>query len=252
MSEPVQMFTSPECSRYHGHGPIAGFRVGILCLDTVHHLVPGNAQHAASFNFPVLYEPVKDVPVADLMSGDEKALPPILDAISRLERRGVRAIVGACGSFANYQKPVAEAAGVPVFMSVLLQVPLLLAAMPRHRKLGIVFASTRSFTAKVMEQCGIDSADRVVAIGADSLRSFAPILGQQPTCDLDALEGEVVSLAKDAAKSNPDIGAWLLQCSDLPPYAASIQAATALPVFDVCTLIEHVQRAAARSAYGPC
>jgi hypothetical protein len=42
---------------------------------------------------------------------------------------------------------------------------------------------------------------------------------------------------------------WLIQCSDLPPYAAAIQRATGLPVFDMVTLIDHVRAALKRRPF---
>jgi hypothetical protein len=242
MSEPVFI-------RRPRPGPIAGFDVGILCLNTIHPLVRGNVQHAGSFNFPVLYDIVNDVTPAELMSGHKSALPPILKAVERLEHAGVKVIVGACGSFANYQKPAMAAAHVPVFMSILTQVPFLLSALPAAQMLGIIFASAKTFTHKVIQQCGITDIDRIVTIGADSLSTFAPILTQKTAFDSDALQVEITSLAEHTMREHPEIGAWLLQCSDLPPYAAAIQRATGLPVFDMCTLIEHLHRAMARTGY---
>lgn len=242
--------TEAPVTRTRYPGPVAGFGVGILCLNTVHPLVRGNVQHAGSFNFPVLYETVKGVAAAELMSGHENALPPILEAAERLQHAGVSVIVGACGSFANYQKFVTGAVHVPVFMSILTQVPFLLGALPVAQKLGIIFASAKSFTPKVIEQCGITDVDRIVVIGADSLFTFEPILAQETAFDNGALEAEITSLAEDTMRAHPEIGAWLLQCSDLPPYAAALQSATGLPVFDMCTLIEHLQRAVARTGYG--
>lgn len=244
MNMPESEFTRVSCA-----GPIADSRIGILCINTRHPLVQGNVERAGSFNFPVLYETVQDVSVAELMAGDENALPHILEAASRLEHAGVNAIVGACGSFANYQKLVTSVVNLPVFMSILMQVPFLLASLPASKKLGILFASTRSFTPRVMQQCGIDNSDRIVAVGADRLPAFGPILAQQTTFDSSALEAEITSLAAETLREHPDIGAWLLQCSDLPPYAAAIQRVTKLPLFDMCTLIEHIHRAVARTEY---
>jgi len=51
------------------------------------------------------------------------------------------------------------------------------------------------------------------------------------------IRDEVVGLAKELLKKDGDIGAILLECSDMPPYAAAIQAETQLPVFDFITLI---------------
>lgn len=48
---------------------------------------------------------------------------------------------------------------------------------------------------------------------------------------------EVVSAAKKLTKEHPDIGAILLECSDMPPYASAVQAEVRLPVFDFITQI---------------
>lgn len=234
------MAATPEAER---NIAIAGFAIGILALDTRHHLVIGNVQHALSFSFPVLYEIVKDVPGAALMGGDPEAIDAIIRAAKALEAAGVMAIVGACGSFANYQLDVAKAVQVPVFLSILLEVPLILRAVPAAQQLGIIFASTTSFTDRVRRQCGIESTNRIVAIGADTLPAFQPILAQQGALDDAALRDGLVRLACGTMRAHPNIGAWLLQCSDLPPYAAAIHQATHRPVFDMVALIHHVRDA---------
>ena len=39
---------------------------------------------------------------------------------------------------------------------------------------------------------------------------------------------------------HPEIGAIVLECTNMPPYRADIQAATGLPVFDITTLVRMV------------
>ena len=96
---------------------VAGVPVGILCLDTRHKLFPGNVQHAESFTFPVLYEPVKVEDPWCLLRGDPALTPAIVSAARKLHAAGVRAIAGACGSFAYYQMDVACEIDLPVFLS---------------------------------------------------------------------------------------------------------------------------------------
>jgi aspartate/glutamate racemase len=235
-------------SEAEGNRPIAGFAIGILALDTRHHLVIGNVQHALSFSFPVVYEIVKDVRGSALMRGDPEAAAPIIRAAKALEAAGVMAIVGACGSFANYQLDVAKVVHVPVFLSILLEVPLILRALPASQQLGIIFATTTSFTDRVRRQCGIEATDRIVAIGADALPAFQPILAQEGALDDAALRSGLVGLACETMRAHPNIGAWLLQCSDLPPYAAAIRQATRRPVFDMVALIDHVREALCRNS----
>lgn len=54
---------------------------------------------------------------------------------------------------------------------------------------------------------------------------------------------------KDLLKREPDVGAILLECSDLPPYARAIQAVSGLPVFDFNTMIDMVYHAVVQKTY---
>ncbi len=46
-----------------------------------------------------------------------------------------------------------------------------------------------------------------------------------------------MEVAIELLRKNPEIGAILLECSNMPPYAHAVQQATGLPVFDFTTLI---------------
>jgi hypothetical protein len=48
---------------------------------------------------------------------------------------------------------------------------------------------------------------------------------------------------------HPEIGAILLECSDMPPYASALQRAVGVPVFDFMTLANYVYSALARTPY---
>ena len=48
---------------------------------------------------------------------------------------------------------------------------------------------------------------------------------------------------------HPEIGALLLECSDMPPYAKQIQDATGLPVWDYVTLIDWIHSSVVRHSY---
>ena len=71
------------------------------------------------------YEIVEGVDIKLLnYSGDarEQAFEPMLQAAKKLQRIGVRAIIGECGHFSLIQKRLADALQIPVFISSLLQV----------------------------------------------------------------------------------------------------------------------------------
>jgi Asp/Glu/hydantoin racemase len=37
----------------------------------------------------------------------------------------------------------------------------------------------------------------------------------------------------------PDVGAIVLECTNMPPYADSVRRVTGLPVFDAVTMVNH-------------
>ena len=224
-------------------GPLSGFPIGLLVLDTRHRLVLGNLQNAGTFPFPILYHVVQGVSGAELMSGNPSAAEPIIAGARSLEKSGVQLIAGACGSFVNYQQEVAAAVNIPVVMSILLEVPVWLRSLPPSKKLGIVFASTSSFTHRVRIQCGIEATDRIVIVGADDIQAFRPIIEQQDDYDDTELRQALVNLTRDTLTEHPEIGAWLIQCSDFPPYSCAIATATGLPVFDMVGLIGRLHSA---------
>ena len=41
-------------------------------------------------------------------------------------------------------------------------------------------------------------------------------------------------------EENPDIGAVVLECTDLPPYSTRIRDELGIPVFDINTMISYV------------
>jgi len=219
-----------------GGGAVAGYSVGILCLRSTHPLLPGNVQHAQSFDAPVLYHIIDLDDPWPLMRGEPQIADMLSDGVEALARQGVRAVAGACGSFAYYQKRVSETAPVPVFLSILTQLPFLLQAVPRDARIAVIPAVGESMNARVYEQCGIDDPSRLHIAPMRGRPAFDALLDRGVMADVEALRRETVDCAIAAARA-PGVRAILIQCSELPPFAADIQAATGLPVFDMTTLI---------------
>ena len=59
----------------------------------------------------------------------------------------------------------------------------------------------------------------------------------------------VVEAAMALVTEHDDVGAILLECSDIPPYAYRVQQATGLPVFDFITLINWAHDAVTQTPY---
>lgn len=226
---------------------LGGHAVGIIAVDLVYPKLPGNVANATTFDFPVLYKKVS-FEIEQLFSGDPALEKMIVDAAKELVADGARAIIGACGYFAHFQKQVAAAVDVPVFLSSLVQVPLIQIGLRPEQKILVLCASgddmNREFLAKVNA-----NLDDCIIQDVGSMESFAPIRWGKTELDNRRLSKDLAELALSVVSEHPEIGAILLECSDLPPYACDIQRATGLPVYDFISLINWVEHAVVQKRY---
>lgn len=228
-----------------------GTTIGILLLNTRVPCIPGDVANGSTFKFPVLYRVVDDLLVDRLIvDADPTLAEPIIREAHALERAGVAAITADCGYMALFQKEVATAVNIPVFLSSWMQVPFIHRMLRPGRKVGAVVADSRYIQKETLFNAGIDDSIPLVIGGMENQPAFcSAIMEEQGTLDSDAIEREVVGVARDLVQANPHIGALLLECSALPPYGAAVQEALHLPVFDFITMINYVYSALAKSRY---
>jgi len=230
---------------------IAGYAVGIVYIEDVWYpLVPGNVVNAYSYDFPVRMRAVPNLDIPRIMAAD----PTIADDIITLgkhmiEKEGVRAISAACGFFGNFQKKVAEALDVPVALSSMVQIPWIKTIIKPSQKIGVLTANGASFNKQLAEACSITDYDQMVVRDLRHAKEFSCILEGRGEFDNGIVREEVIAAALSLLEEDCDIGAILLECSDMPPYAADIQAATQLPVFDFITLIKWLHSGTAQRPY---
>ncbi len=217
-----------------------GESIGILILDASYPCVPGNVGNASTFSFPVRYEKVQGASIDRLLNKQDPELAtPFIQAARNLRDHGVKAITGACGFMAFFQQEVAASIDIPVFLSSLLQIPFIFKVT--GKKVGIITANASCLTEKHFENAGILKDCPIAITGMESQPEFkSAILEEKGTLDTVKIENEVIGVAQQLAKDNPDIGSILLECSDLPPYAAAVQGAVNLPVFDFITMINYI------------
>lgn len=225
----------------------AGFAIGIIAVDLVYPKLPGNVANATTYPFPVLYKKVS-FDIEQLFEGDAGLKDQIVAAAKELEQEGVRVIVGACGYFAHFQKIVADAVDIPVFLSSLCQLPLIKTGIAAKKKVAILAASGDNINAEVLAKVGTD-LDRLVVENIGSLPEFHAIRYGETRLDNGKLTMALCEVVQDLLQREPEIGAILLECSDLPPYAKAIQSVSGLPVFDFNTMIDMVYHAVVQKTY---
>lgn len=230
-----------------------GITVGVLCLHCNVPFVPGDVGNAESYGFPVQYLDVEGATCDSVLRRRDPAVAPAFVAAAKeLQHQGVRVITGDCGYMVAYQRAVADAVEIPVLLSSLLQLPLLLATLGRGRKLALMVADDEAFSPELLVLAGVRDEDRerIVIRGMQRGDAFrAAILDEVGTLDRDAVAAEVVATAQGVVADEPAVSAFMLECSNLPPYSAEISRATGLPVFDWIGFIQWARRAAVPPVY---
>ena len=227
-----------------------GYCVGILLLDVRQPFVPGDVGNATSYDYPVLYRTVPGATPARVFVGDPDLNDAVVETARELEAQGVKGISSDCGFFINFQDLLAEAVDVPVFLSSLLQLPLVSSFLGRDQSLGVLTANTAALGNQVLELSGISSERELVIRGMqDNPHWQAAFKDPAEVVDTDLIEREVIAEAVALRESSPRLGAIVLECSLMPPYARAVHEATGLPVYDFMTLINLFQRTTHQKPY---
>ena len=231
--------------RVQGGYNLYGFSVGILVLDTQFPRIPGDMANATTFPFPVRYHRVPGAsPDVVVRQGSRALLPAFIEGAKFLEREGVRAITTNCGFLAKFQRELAVAVSVPVFSSSLLLVPMVHRMLSPGKAVGILTVDASSLTPDNFESVGITSDIPVAVAGLETEKEFTRILlSNQLVLDVEAARREHIRVAQRLCAEHPEVGALVLECTNMPPYRADIQAATGLPVFDIVHLVQMVHTA---------
>jgi len=227
---------------------IAGYPIGILYIDDVWYpMLPGNIVNGCTFDFPVRLRAVEGLTVPDLFNTRGHVQEAVIKAADKLVMEGCRAVAGACGFFGNYQEVLARRLDVPVALSSLMQINSILPLLKPDQKLGVLTADASSLSDALLAQCGVWDRSRLVICDLRHEPEFSCILEGRGSFDNGKVEREVVSKARSCMEEN--VGAILLECSDMPPYAWAVQAACGVPVFDFTTLIRWLKNAVTQQPY---
>jgi Asp/Glu/hydantoin racemase len=227
--------------------------IGVLCLDTSFTKIPGHIRNPVTFRFPVRCKVVTGATAQRVVhEADPRLLDPFLRAARELEQDGVAAITSACGFLAIFQRQLADAVSIPVFSSSLRQLPMVHRMLRADQTVGLLTAAESSLTPRHFEAVGAQAVPVRVA-GMQAQPEFREVIleARRPDLDAERLEREVLLVARQLVRTSPDIGALVIECTDLAPFAHAIQALAGVPVFDIVTLTEMVHRTLTRQPYGP-
>jgi hypothetical protein len=120
----------------------------------------------------------------------------------------------------------------------LLLVPFVHRLLAPGRRIGILTVDAASLGAEHLAGAGITPEIPIAIAGLEGEKEFARVLlDDELELDVDLAREEHVRVARRLVAAHPDLGALVLECTDMPPYADDIRRATGLPVFDIVSLV---------------
>jgi Asp/Glu/hydantoin racemase len=234
-----------------GGKAIYGARLGILMLEARFPRIPGDMGNAETWPFPVLYRVVKGAsPQRVVREGATGLLPPFLDAVRELVDAGADGITTNCGFLSLFQRELAAHVGVPVATSSLMQAPFIERLLPPGRRVGILTISAATLTAQHLEAAGV--ATDTPVFGTDGGREFTrAILGNEARLDVAAAEGDILDAGAALVDRHPEVGAILLECTNMAPYARALREQVGRPVFDIVSFMTWFHAGLSPRDFGP-
>lgn len=220
---------------------------GLAQLETL----PGNSTNPETFAFPLSCRRIKGANIHTILETPcRKVLKSMIDEARNMERQGIRAITTSCGFNAVFQKELADAVRVPVFTSSLMQVPLVQQMLGKERTVGVITAQKAALTEKHLQSVGIDSRAAIHIEGLEACTEWNKIFSSpDEKIDIPTVATDVVRMACSMTEKT-DIGAFVLECTDLPPFADAIRRATGRPVFDFVTLTNYAYQGIKNTRFG--
>lgn len=207
-------------------------RLGILMLDTRFPRIPGDVGNPDTWPFAVKFAVVEGATPEAIVCDD---IEPFVQAFvaegQELVASGCSGIATTCGFLSLIRPRLAAEIGVPVAASALEQAAQIQAMLPPGQTIGVLTISARTLTPAHLAAAGVPEDAPVQ--GTDGSGFSQTILGNQPSLDVPAARADLVSAAMALVTDHPDVGAIILECTNMVPYSAAIAAATQRPVFSI-------------------
>jgi len=217
----------------HGGKTVYGATIGILMLETRFPRIFGDIGNANTWPFPVQYKVVKGAtPDRIVRSDPREMIDEFIEAGRELVSMGCDGITTNCGFLALIQDQIKGPLGVPVATSSLMQVPMLAQTLPTGKRVGILTISRETLSDAHLEAANVPLDTPIT--GTDQGRCFSrDILGDALEIDVTNCRLDLLDAARELVAGPADIGAIVLECTNMVPYARDIRKLTGLPVYSI-------------------
>ena len=241
MEENIDKIQDKLCHRRSRNKKELAPSLGVIRLDYDYPPAPGDIDSPDSFPYKVYYKVVPGLSFEMCQSGNltEEVKDRFKESIQWLvNEKNVSGITGDCGFMMYFQEIAREITHIPVFMSSLCQLPAVTCAYSANEQIIILTANSKTLEPMrdlIRVECGVDTQDqRYHIVGCEDVDGFEAVAFGEKV-DTKKVEPGVVKKAMEALEMYPDSRAFLLECTELPPYSDAIRFKTGLPVFDAIT-----------------
>jgi Asp/Glu/hydantoin racemase len=166
----------------------------------------------------------------------EGTLDKFIAAAKELVSDGADAITTNCGFLSIFQKELSAAVGVPVLTSSLMQVSTVNTLLPDSKKAGILTISKSTLSDAHLRAANVPS-DTPIGTTEDGAEFSRVILNDELQLNIELARMDNINAALEMKTDHPDLGAIILECTNMSPYAEAIQEAVELPVFSIVNFV---------------
>lgn len=163
-----------------------------------------------------------------------------MDACNRLMQKGVVGIITSCGFLSQIQTRLAEKTSIPIAVSSLIQIPFVLATISSDKHIGVL-----TFEASILGKAHFDGVGipeemqkRITVVGSTSEGPLHGIVRDGIPYNLDDLNMELASMTRILLNKDPNLGAIILECTQMPVFARTVQKISHLPVYDILPMAD--------------
>ena len=219
-------------------------------LDTKFPRILGDVGNPETWPFPVAFSVVKGAtPEAIVCDDMEPFVQAFIEAGQALVAQGCTGIATTCGFLALMRPRLAAELGVPVAASSLEQAGMIGAMLASDQSVGILTISARNLTPAHLHAAGVPSGSPVQ--GVDDSAFADSILGNLTELDVPEARRTLVRAGETLVARHGNVGAIILECTNMVPYAPDISAATGRPVYSIYTYLRWFHAGLAPCVFDP-
>jgi len=117
-----------------------------------------------------------------------------------------------------------------------MQIPVIERVLPPGKRVGVLTVSAANLTEEHLLAAGADPATPVV--GTDNGSEFTRVMiNDEERLDVAAAERDILAAGDTLVTGHREVGAVLLECTNMVPYARALAERLRLPVFSIYTFV---------------